>query len=122
MARIRARSSRDHGDAARLRLGLEATANIPSIELREHDVEQDQVGAGVSCAAHDIATGRGDEHGISFMAEVVAQELRDVGLIFDNEDSIRPRRRRDRPVHEPQRRPRLLQEDDGEVNLRRRRS
>src|SRR5438477_9482273 len=75
----------DDGNGAGLGVLLEATADLPAVQLGHHDVEQDEVGARLVRLPDGLGASGGDDDVVTFLAEVVAEELRDVALVLDDE-------------------------------------
>jgi hypothetical protein len=80
-------SSRRPRCDGRVLLGLEAPAHLPPVELGDHDVEQDQLGADIAGAVDGVGAVAGDDDVVPFLHEVIAEKLRDVLLVFDDEDA-----------------------------------
>jgi hypothetical protein len=58
-------------------------------QLRDHEVEEDQVGGAVARLAEGLgAVGRLEDL-VAFLGEVVPDQHRDVGLVLDHEDPAR---------------------------------
>src|SRR5438093_227175 len=77
----------DHGDVLGVRVLLEAAADLPAVELRDHDVEQDQVGVDLARLLEGVGAGGGDDDVVTLLGEIVADQVGDVALVFDDEDA-----------------------------------
>jgi hypothetical protein len=63
----------------------DGAADLVAAHVREHDVEQDHVGAGATEQLDGLGAGGGGQDGEVVVAQVLAQELDDSGLIVDDE-------------------------------------
>ena len=87
VALLDAAGDHDHGDVLGVRVLLEAAADLPAVELRDHDVEQDQVGVDLARLLEGVGAGGGDDDVVTLLGEVVADQVGDVALVFDDEDA-----------------------------------
>src|SRR5688572_208201 len=79
----------DHGDGAGVRLRLDAAADLPAVELRDHDVEEDQVGEVLPGHLQGLGAAGDDAHLVTFAAQVIPDELGHVRLVLDDERAAR---------------------------------
>ena len=77
----------DHGNAAGLGILLEPPTDLPAVELRHHDVEQDDVGLVLARALEGVGAIPDQDHVVAFLGQVVADELGHVLLVLDHEDA-----------------------------------
>src|SRR5262249_1660006 len=75
----------DHGDRARLRIFLQSPADLPTVEVRHHDVDQHDVGVGFAHALERLGARAGREHFPALFDQVVADQLGNVGLVLHHE-------------------------------------
>jgi hypothetical protein len=76
-----------HEDRGADLVAPQVAADLEAVLARQHDVEQDEVPAGLtSAAAGGVAVGC-DFDVVSFVAQVQFEPERDVGLVFDNQNS-----------------------------------
>ncbi len=79
---------KDHWNADEFRVAAYAFADVESVGIGKHDVEQDEVGlftaAEVDCAPARLRTNKRK----SFLLQVVLEERKQVGVIFDQNDFL----------------------------------
>src|SRR5207237_4318951 len=85
VALLDAAGDHDHGDVLGLDVLLEAATYLPAVELGDHDVEQHQVGMNLTRLLERVRSGGRDHDVVAFLGEVVANEVRDVPLVFHDE-------------------------------------
>jgi hypothetical protein len=58
---------------------------LETARIRQHDVENDQIGRECSCARQRALAVSGPIHVEAFVQKVLAHECREVGIVFDDE-------------------------------------
>src|SRR5690606_92740 len=74
----------DDGDVTRARRGAEFATDIIAVHVRQHDVEHDQVRKLLARHGEGIPTTRSDLHFVALPAEVNAQHVGYIKVIFDD--------------------------------------
>ena len=72
----------DHGDRGQLGVLLDAPADLPAVELRDHDVEQHHVGAVLPGEPERLVPIAGQDDVVAFLREVVADQLGHILLVL----------------------------------------
>ena len=83
-------SSRDHddGDRSRTVVRLQAPTNLEAIEARQHQIEDDEIWMLAQRRCKSFFPRAGTHWVEAFLGEVVADQLRDVFFVFDDEDGL----------------------------------
>ena len=81
------RGEHDDLGVARRRVALQRLADLGARDVGQHEVEQDEVGPLLAREAEPFFALARDEDLVALLAEVVVEDLLDVGLILDDQDS-----------------------------------
>jgi hypothetical protein len=73
-----------HGNAARRRAFLELLAHLRSRHVREHQVEQHEIGPLLASKLEPLGTELGHDGVMAGLLEVVSEDLLEVLLVFDH--------------------------------------
>ena len=81
-----ARGQHDDGHAGGGLVGAQRLADIEAAHARQHDVEDDDVDRMVADVGERLVAGRRDVRRPAGLLQVVGDELRDIAIVFGNED------------------------------------
>ena len=85
-----ARREHQHG---RIRMAADLAADLEAVHLRQHQVEDHEVGLVAAVQGERLlAVGRGD-HGVALLLEVEPHEVHDVAFVVDDKDRLHRRER-----------------------------
>ena len=76
----------ENGDVAGGGLGAEDLADGKAVEIRQHHVEQDDIGQGGSGEVEGLEAVEGDEHFATLFGKVVADQLGKLGVVINGQD------------------------------------
>ena len=76
----------DDRDARRLLLASYRATDIEAADIRQHEVEHEQIRRAVGNGRQRVFPGRQDPRRIAGLLECPADEVGDVSVVFDNED------------------------------------
>ncbi len=77
---------KDDRDVAALGHGLEAAAGFETVDVRHHDVEQDQVGFNEGHAIERFLATQGDEHFEAALFKMIDQHAEIDRVVIDDQD------------------------------------
>ena len=76
----------DHGDIGQIGLGFEGMQQLQAIELRHHQVGDDQVGHVGACARQDVERCSVQAQTMAFMTQDQLDQAPDGGIVIDDDD------------------------------------
>jgi len=77
----------DDRDRGGLLVRANGTADFQAVDLRQHQVQDHQIGRSFSDRDKGVASGRDEIHGEAGLLEIAADELGDIAVVFDDEDA-----------------------------------
>ncbi len=73
--------------AFRVAVALQRLAHLGARDVREHEIEKHEIGALLPRDAEALFSFARDEDLVALLAQVVFEDLLDVGLVLDDQDS-----------------------------------
>jgi len=89
-ALLLARLGREHHDrdGPGVRVTLESSADVETVDARQHEVEDDKVGCAGARRRECVLTGAHRGHAVAFLREIVGDELEDLSLKAQNREAF----------------------------------
>src|SRR5581483_11934912 len=76
----------NHGDVLRAAVGAQLAANFVAVDVGQADVQDDQVGVVVGAEFNSVLAPGGSQYVIALDAKIGVQHLRQIEIVFDNEN------------------------------------